>query len=85
MSCEVWDDMLRWEREVCMPKLTEYARHVAQCPECRESMLSQRDALALGILQMTDEQVLENLSHFRSDPPPSSPGPGSFPDLPQGP
>ena len=59
--CPSFKEYLKyWQAEV-MPKMEEFNRHVANCPACQSLLFRFKDAFALSILQMSDEQLLNSL------------------------
>ena len=64
--CKVWNEFEEYVEEYYQSALEAFMRHVMQCPLCLEKLVSEKDSLALGALQITgNEDELSKLIRQR--------------------
>jgi hypothetical protein len=59
--CQDYDSFMRWYQEVVAPKIEEFRKHIATCQECQTWMLSQKDAMALDLLTMSEQDMIDKM------------------------
>ncbi len=48
--------------EEALEKVEEFRKHISSCQECQSLILLQKDAVALSMLSMSDEEIIKRMS-----------------------